>query len=126
MKYILTSIAVLATASVALAQGPQHRGPQLQPGKPHLMQPGKPQVKPGKPTSLQPGKPQVKPGKPTSLQLGKPQAQPGKPAPQHFGKPQVKPSRPVLHPVRVGMPGKSAPQSGMPAPKMHYHPRGQR
>ena len=96
MKYILTSIAVLATASVALAQGPQHRGPQLQPGKPHLMQPGKPQVKPGKP------------------------------APQHFGKPQVKPSRPVLHPVRVGMPGKSAPQSGMPAPKLHYHPRGQR
>ncbi|MBQ3218257.1 MAG: hypothetical protein IJB33_05245 [Akkermansia sp.] len=114
MNHILTTIATLLTASVALAHGPQHRGHQPQ-GKPHpAMQhnrPGhhaKPQAQPqrpgkhhGKPQAQpqRPGKPRAKPqaqpqrpGKPHA----KPQAQPQRPG-NHHGKPQAQPQRPGKH-----------------------------
>ena len=84
MNHILTTIAALLTASVALAHGPQHRGHQPQ-GKPH---PAMQHNRPG-----HHAKPQAQPQRP-GKHHGKPQAQPQRPG-NHHGKPQAQPQRPV-------------------------------
>lgn len=93
MNKILLSITILATASLAMAQGPRHHahphGCKMPVG--HVQHHGKPGITPHRPGAKpQPphhGKPGIAPQKPVA-----------KPQPPHHGKPGITPHRPGAKP----------------------------
>ena len=99
MNKILLSITILATASLAMAQGPRHHahphGCKMPVG--HVQHHGKPGITPHRPGAKpQHGKPGIAPQKPVA-----------KPQPPHHGKPGITPHRPGAKPQmpQHGKPG---------------------
>ncbi len=121
MNKILLSITILATASLAMAQGPRHHahphGSKMPVG--HVQHHGKPGITPhrpgAKPQMPQHGKPGIAPhrpgAKPQPPHHGKPGITPhrpgAKPQPPHHGKPGITPHRPGAKPQmpQHGKPG---------------------